>query len=84
LATASASVADDSATPTSVEDFERCFVYNRIPKPKLYKVKVYAADFYECRVMNYLQLLQQKNNMYYSSYTMFLYLNLPVNVILPR
>jgi len=55
LATASASVADSVNATTvedferSVEDFERCFVYNRIPKPYFAKVKVWAPDFYGCR-----------------------------------
>jgi len=49
LATASASVADSVNATAEVRDFERCFVYNRIPEPKLVKVKVWAPDFMGCR-----------------------------------
>jgi len=49
LATASASVADSVNATAEGRDFERCFVYNRIPEPKFVKVKVWAPDFMGCR-----------------------------------
>ena len=48
---------EEGQNATTAEDFERCFVYNRIPKPKFMRVKVGAYDFYECRVIINLLLL---------------------------